>query len=157
VLARNPGGLGSMPGIESWPVEQHNIARYVFLHPAARDLFVGWDTVVSGCVARLRALAGVEPNALDLTELVDELLAKSPDFADLWQRYEVRPYSAAAKTLNHPEVGTFTLNVQSMRIEGTPPPGDLPRRAGHTRPRRHGPPRPDRTRQDTATQLTTTG
>ncbi|HEX6356096.1 helix-turn-helix transcriptional regulator [Actinophytocola sp.] len=120
VLANNPGGLATMPGIESWPVERHNIARYVFLHPAARDVFVDWDTVIGGCVARLRALAGVEPDAPDLTELVDELLVKSPDFADLWKRYEVRPHTAAAKTLNHPEVGTFTLNIQSMQIEGTP-------------------------------------
>lgn len=120
VLAANPGGQGTMPGIESWPVERHNVARYVFLHPAARDLFVDWDTVISGCVARLRALAGVEPDAPDLTQLVEELLVKSPDFAGLWKRYEVRPYTAAAKTLNHPEVGTFTLNVQSMQIEGTP-------------------------------------
>lgn len=120
VLACNPGALRSLAGIESWPVERHNIARYIFLHPAARDLFADWDTVIGGCVARLRALAGVEPDAPDLTRLVDELLVKSPDFASLWERYEVRPYTAAAKTLNHPEVGTFTLNVQSMQIEGTP-------------------------------------
>ena len=120
VLATNPGGLATMPGIESWPVEQHNIARYTFLHPAARDLFVDWGTVVSGCVARLRALAGAEPDAPDLTALVEELLVKSPDFAELWERYEVRPLTATTKTLNHPEVGTVTLTVQAMQIEGTP-------------------------------------
>jgi transcriptional regulator with XRE-family HTH domain len=120
VLAHNPGGLATMPGIESWPVERHNIARYTFLHPAARDLYVDRDTVIRGCVARLRALAGVEPDAPDLTELVEELLVKSPDFADLWERYEVRPYTQVAKTMRHPEVGTVTLNVQSMQIEGTP-------------------------------------
>jgi transcriptional regulator with XRE-family HTH domain len=116
----DPGGLGTMPGIESWPVEQHNIARYTFLHPAARDLFADWDTVISGCVARLRAVAGVEPDAPDLTQLVEELLVKSPDFASLWERYEVRPHTAAAKTLHHPNVGTFTLTARSMQIEGTP-------------------------------------
>jgi transcriptional regulator with XRE-family HTH domain len=120
VLASNPGGLGTTPGIESWPAERHNIARYTFLHPGARDLYVEWDNVISGCVARLRTLAGVEPDAPDLTELVEELQVKSPDFADLWKRYEVRPHTATTKTLNHPEVGTFTLNVQSMQIEGTP-------------------------------------
>lgn len=120
VLAANPGGLATMPGIESWPVERHNLARYTFLHPAARDLYVDWDIVVRGCVARLRALAGAEPDAPDLTELVEELLVKSPDFADLWERYEVRPHNQGAKTMRHPGVGTFTLNVQSMQIEGTP-------------------------------------
>jgi transcriptional regulator with XRE-family HTH domain len=120
VLACNPGGLRTLAGIEDWPIERRNIARYLFLHPAARDLFVDWDAVIAGCVARLRALAGTEPDAPDLTELVQELLAESPDFADLWERYEVRPLAQAAKTLHHPEVGTFTLDVQAMQIEGTP-------------------------------------
>jgi len=120
VLACNPGGLRTLAGIERWPAERQNIARYVFLHPAARELFVDWDVVVGGCVARLRALAGIEPGAADLTRLVDELLAESAEFARLWERYEVRPLLQKTKTLRHPDAGTFTLSFQSMQIEGTP-------------------------------------
>jgi hypothetical protein len=53
-------------------------------------------------------------------KLVDELLVSSPDFADLWQRYAIQPFAQPTKTLNHPEVGTFTLSYQSMQVEGTP-------------------------------------
>jgi transcriptional regulator with XRE-family HTH domain len=120
VLAGNPGGLRTLPGIETWPARRRNIARYVFLHPAARELFAERDAVVGGCVARLRALVGVEPDAADLTRLVDELLAESAEFARLWERYEVRPVAQATKTLRHPDVGTLTLGFQSMQIEGTP-------------------------------------
>jgi transcriptional regulator with XRE-family HTH domain len=35
VLTPNPGGLRLYAGIEDWPVSQRNLARYVFLHPAA--------------------------------------------------------------------------------------------------------------------------
>ncbi|UFQ99747.1 hypothetical protein KBP30_41445 [Streptomyces sp. Go40/10] len=38
------------------------------------------------CVGRLRPLAGVEPNAADLTRLVGELMARSQEFAGLWNR-----------------------------------------------------------------------
>jgi hypothetical protein len=55
VLASNPGGSCTLPGIESWPIERHNIAHYVFLHLAARSLFADRDAAVAGCVARLRA------------------------------------------------------------------------------------------------------
>jgi transcriptional regulator with XRE-family HTH domain len=120
VLAGNPGGLRTLPGIDGWPVERRNIARYVFLHPAARDLFVDRDIVVAGCVARLRALSGLDADAADLARLVDELLAESAEFTRLWERYEVRPLLRATKTLCHPEVGTLTLGVESMQIEGTP-------------------------------------
>lgn len=89
VLAWNPGGLRLLAGMEDWPARQRNIARYVFLHPAARDLFDDWGNQVRGCVARLRALAGTDPDAPDLTRLAGELLLKSPEFARLWERYDV--------------------------------------------------------------------
>jgi transcriptional regulator with XRE-family HTH domain len=120
MLACNPGGLALYAGIEDWPERQRNLARYLFLHPAARDLFTDWDRQVTGCVARLRAVAGTAPDAPDLTRLVGELLLKSPDFARLWERYEVTGRKPAQKTFHHPRVGTLTLTSQPMYLEGTP-------------------------------------
>jgi hypothetical protein len=67
LLAYNPGGLRLLAGIEDWPVNQRNVVRYLFLHPAARELFDDWDNQIRGCVARLRALAGTDPDAPDLS------------------------------------------------------------------------------------------
>jgi transcriptional regulator with XRE-family HTH domain len=120
LLASNPGGLRTLAGIERWPVRQRNIARYVFLHPVARELFPHWEAVTRGCVARLRALAGTDPDAPDLAELVDELLLKSTEFTQLWESYDVNAFAQGSKTLQHPEVGRLTLRYQSMLIEGTP-------------------------------------
>ncbi|WP_405717443.1 helix-turn-helix transcriptional regulator [Streptomyces sp. NBC_01537] len=120
VLAWNPGGLRLLAGMEDWPARQRNIARYVLLHPAARDLFDDWGNQVRGCVARLRALAGTDPDAPDLTRLAGELLLKSPEFARLWERYDVTGHSYGRKTFHHPDVGDLTLGYQSMQVEGTP-------------------------------------
>ncbi|MEU7305761.1 helix-turn-helix transcriptional regulator [Streptomyces sp. NPDC007206] len=120
LLAANPGGLRLLAGIEEWPARQRNIARYVFLHPAARDLFHDWATQIRGCVARLRALAGTDPDAPDLTRLAGELLLKSPEFARLWERYDIKGHAHGRKTFHHPEVGDLTLGYQSMELEGTP-------------------------------------
>jgi hypothetical protein len=87
------------------------------VHPAARDLFPDWDRQITGCVARLRAVADTAP---DLTNLVGELLLKSPDFSRLWERYEVTGRKPAQKSFHHPRVGTVTLTSQSMQLEGTP-------------------------------------
>jgi hypothetical protein len=73
-----------------------------------------------GCVARLRALAGTDPDAPDLTTLVGELLLKSRDFAGLWERYDVTGRKYATKTFHHPTVGDLTLGFQAMQLEGTP-------------------------------------
>jgi transcriptional regulator with XRE-family HTH domain len=119
VLAWNPGGLALYAGLGDWPAAQRNLARYLFLHPAARSLFPDWDHLVRGCVARLRALAGTDPDAPDLAGLVGELLLKSPDFARLWERYDVIGRENVRKTFHHPEVGLLTLSVQGMQLEGT--------------------------------------
>jgi len=119
LLAWNPGGVRLLAGIEDWPARQRNIARFAFLHPAARELYDDWGNQVRGCVARLRALAGTDPDAPDLAGLVGELLLKSPDFARMWERYEVAARAYGHKTYHHPEVGTFTLGYQTMPLEGT--------------------------------------
>jgi transcriptional regulator with XRE-family HTH domain len=121
LLAWNPGALALYDGIEDWPASQRNIGRFLFLHPAARDIYADWDNQIRGCVARMRALAGTDPDATDLAGLVGELLLKSPDFARLWERYDVtRRNSGQKKTFHHPHVGTITLDFQGMQLEGTP-------------------------------------
>lgn len=120
VLAWNPGGLALYAGLEDWPAKHRNLARYLFLHPAAVELSPDWDGQITACVARLRAVAGTAPDAPDLTNLVGELLLKSRDFARLWERYEVTGRKPMHKTFQHPRVGTLTLTSQSMQLEGTP-------------------------------------
>lgn len=120
LLAWNPAGLRLFAGIDSWPLKQRNVARYLFLHPAARELFDDWENQLRGCVARLRALAGTEPDAPDLAQLIGELLLKSPEFARLWERYDIRGHRHGKKTFHHPDVGTLTLNYQGMQLDGTP-------------------------------------
>ncbi|MET8637744.1 helix-turn-helix transcriptional regulator [Streptomyces sp. NPDC004096] len=120
ILAANPGGLHLYAGMESWPAKQRNLARYYFLHPAARDVFPEWETRIRGCVARLRALAGTDPDAPDLAQLIGELLLKSEDFARLWERYDVRPHRPGTKHFRHPQVGDVTFGYQTMQLEDTP-------------------------------------
>jgi transcriptional regulator with XRE-family HTH domain len=121
LLAWNPGALALYSGLEDWPAHQRNLARFLFLHPAARDVYGDWDVQIRGCVARLRALAGTDPDAPDLAGLVGELLLKSPDFAKLWERYDVtRRKAPRTKTFHHPQVGTITLSFQGMQLENTP-------------------------------------
>lgn len=119
VLAANPGGLRLLAGIEEWPANKRNVARYLFLHPAAKEVMADWSNQVRGCVANLRALAGTEPDAPDLTNLVGELLVKSPEFAKLWDRYEVRGHTTGRKSYHHPLVGDITLGYQGLELSGS--------------------------------------
>ncbi|MGW1316106.1 MmyB family transcriptional regulator [Streptomyces sp. NPDC002426] len=58
---------GGRPRCEDWPATQRNLGRYLFLHPSARELLPAWENQIRHCVSRLRALAGIDPDAPDLT------------------------------------------------------------------------------------------
>ncbi len=117
-VAWNPSGLRLLAGLSEWPEAQRNAARYGFLHPAARELYLDWETQVAGLVSGLRRLASTEPNAADVTALVDELRRASPDFQRLWQRYDIDLYVTGSQAIRHPEVGQLTIEYQVLRIEG---------------------------------------
>ncbi|MFJ8108327.1 helix-turn-helix transcriptional regulator [Streptomyces sp. NPDC096132] len=119
VLACTPSGLRLFHGLADWPVEQRNVVRYVFLHPAAPKLFDDWHDQIRAAVGRLRSLHSLEPDAPGLAPLVDELLAASPEFTSLWERYDVRLHTHGSKTFHHPDVGDLTPGYQKMQIEGT--------------------------------------
>jgi len=119
LLAANPGGLRLLHGLSDWPPRQRNTIRYTFLHPAARDLWPDWELKARICVGHLRAVAGADPDAPDLAALIGELIVKSPDFARMWERYEVGTVGPGQKTFRHPVVGTITLSHEVLQINGT--------------------------------------
>jgi hypothetical protein len=120
VIACNPSGLRLFAGLADWPASRRNMVRHVFLHPRARTLFSDWEEQARACVGRLRALAGIEPDAPDLAVLVDELHSRSPEFTDLGERYDVIRHTHGSATFHHPEAGDITPGHQSTQIEGTP-------------------------------------
>jgi transcriptional regulator with XRE-family HTH domain len=114
ILAANPEGSQLLAGIGTWPQEQRNIIRYVFAHPAARDVFVSWRRMAEDCVAHLRTVAAADPSSPDLAALVTELSATSAEFAELWQQYDVRTKSGSRRTFHHPAVGRFELTSEIL-------------------------------------------
>ncbi|MEV4436253.1 helix-turn-helix transcriptional regulator [Streptomyces sp. NPDC049555] len=119
VLAANAPGRRLFPGLWDWPAEQRNHSRYLFLHPEGRTLYEPWEETVAKSVAHLRAVGGADPDAPRLAALVGELLLKSPDFARLWERYDVKERSGGPKTFNHPKAGMMTLTFEVMKLAGT--------------------------------------
>ncbi|ARF58514.1 helix-turn-helix transcriptional regulator [Streptomyces gilvosporeus] len=116
LLAANRPGLRLFPGITDWPAERRNITRYMFLHPMGRRLYHDWERMAAHSAAHLRAMAGADPDMPELAQLVGELVVKSPEFARLWERYDVRARSGGQKHFQHPEVGSMRLTFEVMAI-----------------------------------------
>lgn len=119
VLAWNPAAAALFVG-NFFPADRRpNNTRYVFCHPAARELLVPWAEVADDTVAHLRATVGHRPDDPALRALVSELRTQSPEFAQRWDRREVRPRHTGYKTFNHPEVGPLRLSYQVLGIPET--------------------------------------
>ncbi|WP_432094532.1 helix-turn-helix transcriptional regulator [Streptomyces sp. bgisy100] len=116
LLAANRPGLRLFPGITDWPRELRNTTRYMFLHPMGRTLYRDWEKMAAHSTAHLRAIAGADPDAPELARLVGELMLKSPEFARLWDRYDVRAGGGGRKHFQHPEVGSMHLTFEVMAI-----------------------------------------
>ncbi|GAA4968527.1 helix-turn-helix transcriptional regulator [Yinghuangia aomiensis] len=118
LLAANPPGRRLLPGLWDLPPEQRNMTRYLFLHPVGRVLYHPWEETVAASVAHLRAIGGADQDSPELTALVGELLLKSPDFARIWERYEVHERRGGTKSFRHPKVGEMTLSFEVMQLAG---------------------------------------
>jgi transcriptional regulator with XRE-family HTH domain len=111
MLASNPCARGLSPGLE--PGE--NLLRWIFVDPAARDLYVDWDRVTDITVSEFREVAGTDLGDPRLRAMIDELSAHSPRFRELWARADVG-YRPGPMHIRHPRLGELHLHRTRLRV-----------------------------------------
>ncbi len=93
-----------------------NLARFIFLDPAARSFYRDWEQLAEDTVALLRGEAGRNPYDKDLTDLIGELSTRSEQFRTWWAAHDVRLHRSGTKRLHHPLVGDLSLTYESMDL-----------------------------------------
>ncbi|TDW28815.1 helix-turn-helix transcriptional regulator [Cryobacterium psychrophilum] len=97
-----------------------SLARWTFLDPAARTLFVDWDIVACDVAAMLRHDARSHPNDDALNELIGELSVKSDAFRAWWSQHRVWECTFGLKRFEHPLVGRIDVNYETFPVPGEP-------------------------------------
>ncbi|MFI0806882.1 helix-turn-helix domain-containing protein [Streptomyces echinatus] len=97
-----------------------NIARFIYLDPAARDFLPDWDKAANDVAAMLRGEAGRNPYSKDLTDLIGELSTRSEIFRKRWADHNVRQHRTGPKKIHHPAVGNLELNFETMSLDSDP-------------------------------------
>ena len=118
ILAANWMARQLMGGWLDAPVNEHNLARFLFLDPEARDLHADWSTMAEEAVATLRLYAGQHPHDPQLARLVGDLSIQSPEFARWWAAHDVRSRSHGVKTYRHPQLGEVTVHCEALEFPG---------------------------------------
>ncbi|MFD8073136.1 helix-turn-helix transcriptional regulator [Streptomyces sp. NPDC059718] len=99
--------------------QRPNLARQTFLEPAMRDLIVDWDNWARNMAGFLRMTSTEYPSDLIISELINELRLKSPEFVELWDTHPVAECAHAVREFNHPLVGHLTLSKEVVRFSGS--------------------------------------
>ncbi|MYV54600.1 helix-turn-helix transcriptional regulator [Streptomyces sp. SID3212] len=97
-----------------------NLLRATILDPAMHALIPDWEVKVETLIAGLRSTVGPEVEDPRLMALVGELAVKSPAFARIWSRHDVRPLSGGGTHhMRHPAVGELELAYDKFAVNGT--------------------------------------
>lgn len=118
VLASNSLGRAVFAPLFDSPAQPVNLARFIFLDPAAQDFYYDWANIAADNVALLRAAAGRNPHDKVLCELIGELSTRSDTFRTRWAAHNVRFHHSGTKNLHHPVVGDLTLTYEALELAG---------------------------------------
>ncbi|GAA4722930.1 Helix-turn-helix domain-containing protein [Promicromonospora umidemergens] len=120
VIAWNGLAAALMEDWSALPRRERNLARRAFLGPEAPgDRLYGVsdaDEFARSATARLRVTAARFPGDPEVTVLIDELVAGSPEFAELWAAGDVQTTRTLRKSFQHPLVGLVTVNCDALDL-----------------------------------------
>jgi transcriptional regulator with XRE-family HTH domain len=114
VLASNTLALALSPRL----AVGENRLRAVFLDPSEQALYPDWDDATARLVAGFRDSVGTDTDDPRFIELVGELSLTSERFRRLWARHDVQAREGRPTTIDHPTVGSLTLNREKLAIDG---------------------------------------
>ena len=113
-LGANALGHALFAQIFESPEQPANGARFTFLDPAARTVWLDWERVAKEIVGTLRSYAGANPHDRALTDLVGELCTRSEPFRTWWAAHTVHAHQTGIKRLRHPVVGELELSFEMV-------------------------------------------
>ncbi|MGJ5752223.1 helix-turn-helix protein [Streptomyces puniciscabiei] len=120
VLTLNRMARAMFVDFDAMPARERNLARFIFLDPAARELFIDWDNAAHMIVAGLHLYAGRHPNDPQLAELLNQLSAADRDFRGWWAAHDVEEFAHGTRHYRHPLLGEVTLDYENLTFPGDP-------------------------------------
>ena len=120
VVAWNRAAAAVFTDYAALPPSERNVLRLIFLDPRARTFNSNWESVARFIVGVFRGAAARAGAAAAVQPLVDELCARSADFATLWRESAVNGACEAVRRLRHPELGEIALEFSTFAVDGRP-------------------------------------
>lgn len=98
----------------------HNCLVTFFTNVRYRSMHTHWTAAAPDVVARFRADAARYPDDPGFDRLIADMLAASPEFAELWPRHEVSALPLAVKGIQHPDAGELVFEGTMLPLADRP-------------------------------------
>jgi transcriptional regulator with XRE-family HTH domain len=118
ILAGNRMAHALHTDFDALPHRERNMARYIFLDPAARELYDDWPAAARSLVAILHVDAGRHPDDPQLAELIGDLSLRDDNFRRWWTDHDVLNNTHGTRLYHHPVVGDLTLDYEIFSPAG---------------------------------------
>jgi transcriptional regulator with XRE-family HTH domain len=118
ILAWNPLASTLLCNLDRQTPEERNVIRWIFQLPDPRQTVCNEDreAFARASVMDLRVAAGRYPRDKGIRDLVAEMMAFSPDFAELWASHDVEVRRNHRKRIEHRLVGIIEVDSQMLHI-----------------------------------------
>ncbi len=120
IVAWNRAATIVMTDYDQLPPGERNILRLMFISPKVRNFQHDWEAMARFLVGAFRADVARAGAASEITDLVDELCAASPQFEALWRENHVVSHGEGTKRLRHPVLGDIELEYSGFAVDGRP-------------------------------------
>src|SRR6185295_12182728 len=94
--------------------EDRNLLWVVFAEPNARKLLADWTDQARRIMAEFRSSTAALRNDPQYIDLVDRLLAASPEFAEWWPQLDVAQFQTRLRRYLHPRAGNLVFEYQQL-------------------------------------------
>ena len=101
-------------------IRERNAIWQFFTSPPIRQQLVDWEGHARQLLAQFRVSCGQYPGDPRLTELIEDLMLRSPEFRAWWPDHEVFGAPEGHKTLNHPQAGCLLFEHLTFQIFDAP-------------------------------------
>ncbi len=120
LLAYNRTYARLIDDIDALPQQDRNCMWLCFTDPAWRKALLEWEDGATRMVANLRWLMADHVAEPSWKSLVKRLRTASPEFAELWERHEVRSVENKTKHLRNALVGELRLEIMNTWLSPRP-------------------------------------
>ncbi len=120
VVAWNEAARVVFGDYEQMTTFERNSVWLMFTSPNPRQRLVNWEGHARRVLAQFRATCGRYPGDPRLTELIQNLLLRSPEFRAWWPDHEVLGRPEGRKTFNHPQAGYLMFEHLTFQMFDAP-------------------------------------